>query len=99
MSTASHIGTKALAAMLLAALIPLGGCSSRDTVLAEKLAAAEASAARAEKAAERAEKSPAKLDHRPAAVAQAEPQPPEGQDPAQTEQERLDAASAPTNHS
>ena len=99
MSIAKHIGLNALAAVLLAALIPLGGCSSRDTVLAEKLAAAEAAAARAEKAAVRAEKSAAKLDHQPAAMAQAEPQPPEGQDPAQTEQERLDAASAPTNHS
>ena len=99
MSIAKHIGSNALAAVLLAALIPLGGCSSRDTVLAEKLAAAEAAAARAEKAAVRAEKSAAKLDHQPAAMAQAEPQAPEGQDPAQTEQERLDAASAPTNHS
>ena len=98
MSIAKHIGSNALAAVLLAALIPLSGCSNRDTVLAEKLAAAEAAADRAEKAADRAEKSADKLDRQSAAVAQAEPQPPEGQDPALTEQERLDAASAPTNH-
>ena len=98
MSIVRHIGPQTLAVLLLAGLIPLGGCSSRDTVLAEKLAAAEASAARAEKAAERAEKSAAKLDHQPASVAQAEPQPAEAQDPAQAEQDRLDAASAPTIH-
>ena len=98
MSIARHIAPKALAALLIAGLIPLSACSSRDTLLAEKLSAAEAAATRAEKAAERAEKSAAKLDHQPAAVAQAESQPAETQDPAQAEQERLDAASAPTNH-
>ncbi len=101
MSTANLIGSHsrfALTALLLGALIPLSACSSRDTLLAEKVSAAEAAAARAEQAADRAEKSAAKLDRQPAAVAQAEPQPPEGQDPAQTEQDRLDAASAPTNH-
>ena len=98
MSIARQIAPKALAALLIAGLIPLSACSSRDTLLAEKLSAAEAAATRAEKAADRAEKSAAKLDHQPAAVAQAEPQPAEGLDPAQAEQERLDAASAPTNH-
>ena len=85
--------------MLLTSLIPLSACSSRDTVLAEKLAAAEAAATRAEKAADRAEKSAAKIEKQSAVVAEAEPQAAEGQDAALTEQERLDAASAPTNHS
>ena len=100
MSTAQLIGSQgryALSALLLGALIPLGACSSRDTLLAEKLSAAEAAATRAEQAADRAEKSAAKLDRQPAAEAQAEPQPAEVQDSVQTEQERLDAASAPTN--
>ncbi len=41
--------------LLACACMVLGGCSSRDEVLAEKLAAAEAAAQRAESAAVRAE--------------------------------------------
>ena len=101
MSTTRHIGTHrrfALAGMLVASMIALSGCSSRDTILAEKLAAADAAAVRAEKAADRAEKAAAKLDRQPPAVAEIETPPAETQDPVQAEQERLEAASAPSNH-
>jgi hypothetical protein len=71
-----------LAAACFAAL--LGGCSSRDTVLAEKLAAAEAAAQRAESAAERAETAAKRAPANAAAEAQfeePEPMEPEERDP------------------
>lgn len=102
MSTARHFGSihrSALAAILLAASVALGGCSSRDTILAEKLAAADAAAVRAEKAADRAEKAAGKLDTQPAAVVEAVAEPDGPRDPTPIDQQRqLEAASAPTNH-
>ena len=59
------VGTKvALAASCLAVSL-LAGCSGRDTVSAERLAAMNAAAARAEAAADRAEKAAAKLGAAP----------------------------------
>ena len=101
MSTARHIGPHrgtALAGMLLATSVLLSGCSSRDTVLAEKLAAADAAAVRAEKAADRAEKAVAKLDNQPAAEVHVDAEPGDLHDPGPTEQDQQREASAPTTH-
>ena len=54
-------GPMAAAAALVATAL-LGGCSSRDTAGAEKLAAVNAAADRAEKAAVRAEAAAAKIE-------------------------------------
>lgn len=88
----------AIAAMLLAPSMLLSGCSSRDSLLAEKLTAADAAAVRAEKAADRAEKAAGKLDKQQPAAVEADAAPAEVQDPAQTEQDQQQAASAPTIH-
>jgi ABC-type enterochelin transport system substrate-binding protein len=61
MITIKPRASTALAAIALGAAVLLGGCSSRDTVLSEKLAAADAAAARAERAAVRAEEALAKV--------------------------------------
>lgn len=101
MSTARHIGPNcrtALAATVLASSILLGGCSSRDTVLGEKLAAADAAAVRAEKAADRAEDAAGKLDRQPAEVVELDAEPEDLQDPGPAEQDQQQEASAPTNN-
>ena len=100
MSIAGHFGYRSrigLAAVLLASSALISGCSSRDTALGEKLAAADAAAARAEKAAERAEKAAGKVDKQPAAEVHMDAEPGDVQDPAQAEKDQQ-AASAPSIH-
>ena len=87
-----------LAAMLLAPSVLLSGCSSRDSLLAEKVAAADAAAMRAEKAADRAEKAAGKVDKQQPAAVEADAAPAVVQDPAQAELDQQQAASAPTIH-
>jgi len=97
-TTAQHSGPKsraALAALLLAPAMMLAACSGRDTGLSEKVAAAEAAAARAQMAADRAEKAANKVD-KPAAV-QVEADPEDIADPA-PDQDQQNAA-APVDHS
>ena len=80
-----------LAGLLLVPALLLGGCSSRDAVLSEKLAAADAAAQRAEAAANRADAAANKAESKVAAPAavevEAEPDdlqdPNQNQDPAQ----------------
>ena len=100
MSIAGHFGYHSrigLAALLLASSALISGCSSRDAVLSDKLAAADAAAARAEKAAERAEKAAGKADKQPAATVHMDAEPSDLQDPAQAEKDQQ-AASAPSIH-
>ncbi len=91
----------AAAAVLAAAMLALGGCSDRDTLLAEKVAAADAAALRAQQAAERAEA--AVRQAHPAAAAT--PAPVEdsinesAENPELAEQQALDEASAATDAS
>lgn len=59
------IGTKAALTASCLGMSLLAGCSGRDTVSAERLAAMNAAAARAEAAADRAEKAAAKLGAAP----------------------------------
>lgn len=97
MSTAQHFGPKSrtvLAALLLAPALLLSACSSRDTVLAEKVAAADAAAARAEKAADRAEQAAGKAE-KPAAV-QVDADPEDIADPSPDQDQQNGAA--PTDH-
>lgn len=99
MTTARQFGPNsrtALAMLLLAPALLLGGCSSRDTLLGEKLAAADAAAVRAEKAADRAEKAAGQSEKQPAAV-EVDAEPEDLQDPG-PEQDQQQAASAPTDH-
>ena len=101
MSTARQLrptSRTALAVLLLASSVLVSGCSSRDTVLGEKLAAADAAAGRAEKAADRAEAAARKVDNRSAPVVEVEAQPQDLQDPGPNEQDQQQEASAPTNH-
>lgn len=101
MSTARQLGPTsrtALAVLLLASSVLVSGCSSRDTVLGEKLAAADAAAGRAEKAADRAEAAAGKLENQPAAVVEVDAEPEDLQDPGPAEQDQQQEASAPTNH-
>ena len=98
MTTAQHSGPKSrtvLAALLFAPALLLGGCSSRDTVLSEKVAAADAAAARAQMAADRAEKAANRVD-KPAAV-QVDADPEDLADPAPDQDQQN--ASAPVDHS
>ena len=70
----------ALAAVLLASAMLLGGCSGRDTDLAEKTSAAEQQAIRAENAADRAEAAANKVERAamPAPVVEANVTAPNG---------------------
>ena len=92
-----RIGT-VLAALLLAPTVMLSGCSSSDTLLTEKLAAAEDAATRAEKAADRAEKAADKVEKQQPAAIEADAAPADVQDPGQAELDQQQAASTPSNH-
>ena len=83
-----------LAALVLAPALLIGGCSSRDTVLAEKVAAADAAATRAEKAADRAEQAANKAN-KPAAV-QVDADPDDIADPGPDQDQQN--GSTPTDH-
>ena len=100
MRTARNYGriSTVLAAMLLAPSVLLSGCSSRDSLLAEKVAAADAAAMRAEKAADRAEKAAGEVTKQQPAAIEADAAPAEVQESAQAERDQQEAASAPTIH-
>ena len=87
----------ACAAALVVSTLLLNACSSRDTVLAEKVAAADAAALRAENAAVRAEKAAGKVDastNKPAAV-QVDAEPEDLQDPAPGQDPQVDQQGNP----
>lgn len=95
--------TSAISALALAcATLALGGCSDRDTLLSEKVAAADAAAIRAVQAAERAEAAvrqvnPNAVIAAPAADAAAADGEGEEEDPAIAEEKAAEEASAPTD--
>jgi len=88
--TFAPLSRSAALAVLLIGPALLGGCSSRDTVLAEKVAAADAAAQRAEMAAQRAENA-AKKAEKPAAV-QVDAEPEEVTDPGPDQPQEAGAA-------
>jgi hypothetical protein len=87
------------AALALAAL-SLGGCSDRDALLSEKVAAADAAAIRAVQAAERAEAAVRQINPAasiPAPAAEVAAVDGEEEDPSKAEEEAAEEASAPTD--
>lgn len=92
---------RAVAAATLAfAALTLSGCSDRDALLSEKVAAADAAALRAVQAAERAEAAVRQVNPAaalPAPTADAAAADSEDEDPNATEERAAEEASAPTD--